>query len=212
MSGLIQAIGMLLTAALLHGGVYAQDADAERLREAMAEVPANTFRFVGKHLVCKQDTTAPNYIACLRIGPLRVGDSYRAFRERNPKSWKEAMLEGGVATSAFRIIATSDANAYWVIGHRDDQIVSVQLTGTYSHPDLAFATIRLKDTEEKVLAMLGPPARIQVVKEIGGLIWDYHPIPVSIELIHGRVYSIKVAAPDPAPQPAQPGSGADARP
>ena len=91
-------------------------------------------------------------------------------------------------------------------------IVTVQLTGNYSHPDLAFATIRLNDTEERVLAMLGPPANIRVVKEIGGLLWDYHPIPISIELVHGRVYSIKVAAPDLAPQPAQQGGGADARP
>jgi hypothetical protein len=208
----MKAIGLLLTAALPHGGVFAQDADAERLRKAMAEVPANTFRFVGNRLVCKQDTPAPNYIACLRIGPLRVGDSYRAFRERDPKSWKETALEGGVSSSAFRIVATSDTNAYWVIGHRDDQIVTVQLTGNYSHPDLAFATIRLNDTEEKVLAMLGPPANIRVVKEIGGLLWDYLPIPISIELVHGRVYSIKVATPDLAPQPAQQGGGAGARP
>lgn len=207
----MRAIGLLLATAFLHAGVHAQDANAERLRKAMAEVPANTFRFVGNHLVCKQDTPAPNYIACLRIGPLRVGDSYRPIRELNPKPWKEVALEGSASTSAFRIIATSETNAYWVIGHRDDQIVSIQLTGNYSHPDLAFATIRLNDTEEKVLAMLGPQANIRVVKEIGGLLWDYHPFPISIEFVHGRVYSIKVAAPDLAPQPAQQGGG-DARP
>jgi hypothetical protein len=58
----------------------------------------------------------------------------------------------------------------------------------------------LHDTEEKVLATLGPRARITVVKEIGGLLWDYRPFPISIELVHGRVYSIKIADPDLTPK------------
>ena len=208
----MRTICLLLAAVFLHTDAHAQDADAERSRRAMAEMPANTFRYIGNDLVCKQDTPAPNYLACLRIGPMRVGDSYRSVRELNPKPWKEVALEGGVSASAFPITASADTSAYWVIGHRDDKIVSVQLTGNYSHPDLAFATIRLNDSEEKVLAMLGPQANIRVVREIGGLLWDYHPFPISIELVHGRVYSMRVTTPDLAPQPAPQGGAADARP
>ena len=98
--------------------------------------------------------------------------------------------------SAHRIAATADTHVYWVIGHRDDTIVSIQLTGNHSHPDLAFATIQLNDSEERVLALLGPRATITAVREVGGFLWDYRPFPISIEFVHGRVYSIKVTAPD----------------
>ena len=196
----MRAIGLLSAAVLAHSGAQAQDADAERLRKAMADTPVNTFRFVSGHLVCKQDTPAPNYLACLRMGPFRIGDSYSSVRDRYARPLNVVALEDGVSASAFPIVTTPDTHAYWVIGHRDDRIVSIQLTGNYSHPDLAFAAIRLSDTEEKVLAMLGPRARITAAKDIGGLLWDFHPFPISIELVHGRVYSMKVAAPDHAPQ------------
>jgi hypothetical protein len=192
----MRALGFLLAPVLLPSGVLAQNPDVEQLRRAMAETPANTFRYVGNHLVCKQDTPAQNYLACLRIGPLRIGDPYQPFRKRSPKPYREAALDDGVIASAHRILSTSDAHAYWVIGHRDDRIVSIQLTGNHSHPDLAFATIRLNDSEETVLARLGPRRHITPVPAIGGILWDYRPFPISIEFVHGKVYSIKVAAPD----------------
>ena len=126
----------------------------------------------------------------------RIGDAYSPFRKRNPKPYREVALDGGVIASAHRIAATADTHVYWVIGHRDDTIVSIQLTGNHSHPDLAFATIQLNDSEERVLALLGPRADITAVREVGGFLWDYRPFPISIEFVHGRVYSIKVTAPD----------------
>lgn len=192
----MRSLGLLLAPVLLPSGVLAQDPDAGKLRKALAATPANTFRYVDNHLVCKQDTPAQNYLACLRIGSLRIGDPYRPVRERFPKPFRETALEGGVIASAHRITDAPDAHAYWVIGHRDDRIVSIQLTGNYSHPDLAFATIRLNDSEEEVLARLGPRAQITPVREIGGFLWDYRPFPISIEFVHGKVYSIKVAVPD----------------
>lgn len=192
---LMKVIG-LLALALVSSGARAQELSPEELRKAMADVPANTFRYAGKHLVCKQETPARNYLACLRIGPLRVGDAYRPFRDRNPKPYREVELDHGVIASAHRIATAADSHAYWVIGHRDDTIVSIQLTGNYSHPDLAFATIQLADSEEKVLALLGPRANITAVREIGGFLWNYRPFPISVEFVHGRVYSIKVTAPD----------------
>lgn len=192
---LMRVIG-LLALALVSCGARAQELSPEQMRKAMADTPANTFRYVGNQLVCKQETPAQNYVACLRVGPLRIGDSYRPFRESNPKPYREATLDGGVIASAHRIATAANSHAYWVIGHRDDTIVSIQLTGNHSRPDLAFATIQLADSEEKVLARLGPRAEITAVREIGGFLWNYRPFPISIEFVHGRVYSIKVTAPD----------------
>lgn len=188
------AAGILLLAVSFR--TPAQEPDAAALRKALEETPVNSFRYFGGQLVCKQDKPAPNYLACLRIGELRVGDSYRPVRERNPSPWREVKLEDGAIASAFRIKTPPGTHAYWVIGHRDEVIVSVQLTGNYPHPDFHFATIRLDDSEEKVLARLGPGSQIREVKEIGGLLWDYAPFPFSIEFVRGRVYSIRVALPE----------------
>jgi hypothetical protein len=177
------------------GGAAAQGLEEQRLREALADVPVNTFRYFEGQLVCKQDRPAPNYLACLRIGELRVGASYRAVRECDPRPWREARLEDGVTASAFLIESPPGTHAYWVIGHRDEVIVSVQLTGNYPHPDHHFASIWLNDTEERVLSRLGPASRVSEVREIGGLRWDYQPHPFSLELVRGRVYSIRVALP-----------------
>ena len=96
MARLLRQIVPLLAAAFLHAGAHAQDADAEIVREAMKDTPSNNFRFVGSHLVCKQDTPARNYLACLRIGTVKVGDSFRSFTERHPGAGKEVAPETGV--------------------------------------------------------------------------------------------------------------------
>jgi hypothetical protein len=51
----------------------------------------------------------------------------------------------------------------------------------------------LGDSEEKVTSVLGPRHSAQEVKEISGVLWDYHPFAISIELVAGKVYSIRVA-------------------
>lgn len=197
----MRAIVTLFAAALLHAGAHAQGDDPEQLRKALEEMPMNTFRVIGNQLVCKQDKPVPNYNACLRIGQIRIGDSYPDLRERYPKPWKEVPQDGGVTASVFIIAATKEARAYWVIGHRDGKIASIQLTGNYSHPDFAFSTIQLNDSEEKVIAVLGERRQITPVKEVDGVMWDYQPFPISVQFAHGKVYSIKVTAPagDTAP-------------
>ena len=192
-----KTIALTLAAALLHAGAHAQDVEAERLRGAMKDTPVNSFRYVGDQLVCKQDTPTRNYLACLRVGPVRIGDSYRRFRERHPGPWQELAPENGIAASAHP--AATDGKTYWVIGRRDDRIVSIQLTGNRSSPDLAFATLQLGDSEERAIALLGPRANISAVPEIGGLIWNYAPFPISIEFVDGKVFSIKITEPGPAP-------------
>lgn len=189
-------IGLMLAAAFPHAGARAQAIEAEEMRRAMSETPVNSFRYVGDQLVCKQDSPASNYLACLRVGSVRIGDSYRNFRERHPGQRKELPPEGGVTASVHP--AASDGRTYWVIGRRDDRIVSIQLTGSRSGPDLAFAALQLGDSEEKAMALLGPRANISAVPEIGGLLWNYAPFPISIEFVDGKVYSIKIAEPAPA--------------
>ena len=202
----MRAIVTLFAAALLHASANAQSDDPEQQRKALEQMPVNSFRVIGNQLVCKQDKPVANYNACLRIGQVRIGDSYPDLRERYPKPWKEDRQDGGVTASVFIIAATKEVRAYWIIGHRDGKIVSIQLTGNYAHPDFAFSTIQLDDSEEKVIAVLGARRQITPVKEIDGVMWDYQPFPISVQFAHGKVYSIKVTAPagDTAPQGSAP--------
>jgi hypothetical protein len=202
----MRAIVTLFTAALIHAGAIAQVDDPEQQRKVLEQMPVNTFRVIGNQLVCKQDKPVANYNACLKIGQIRIGDSYPDLRERYPKPWKEVLQDGGVTATVFVIAATKEARAYWVIGHGDGKIVAIQLTGNYAHPDFAFSTIQLNDSEEKVIALLGEQRQITPVKEIDGVMWDYQPFPISVQFVHGRVYSIKVTAPagDTVPQGSAP--------
>lgn len=159
-------------------------------QNAVEAVPMNTFRFVGGALICKSDT--PDPASCLRIGGIKIGDSYQRIRGvQNP--FKEVALADGVTASAYVIGVHGNESAYWVIGHRDEKIVSIQLTGNFAHADYSFSTIRLADPEQKVREILGPRYAVRDVAEVGGVVWDYAPFPITIEMVKGKVYSIRLA-------------------
>jgi hypothetical protein len=101
-------------------------------------------------------------------------------------------LAQGVTASAFSIIESQDRHAYWVIGHKDSRVVSIQLTGNHGHPDFSFSSIMLNDPKEKVSEILGPRHTVRRVPEVNGDVWDYYPFQISVEIVEGRVYSIRV--------------------
>ncbi len=160
----------------------------EAMKVEAAKTPVNTFRFLGNALVCKSDSAEDNY-ACFRIGNLKIGEKYKP----RTKAWKEIPQGQGVIASVHPIIANEEFSAYWVIGHKEGKITSIQLTGNYPHEKLAFSTIKLSDPEEKVRKILGPRFRERKVKSINGIMWDYYPFPITIEFIENRVYSIRVS-------------------
>jgi hypothetical protein len=163
-------------------------------QEKLKETPVNSFRYIGNHLVCKSDSNSPEemFAKCLRFGKIRIGVSFRSIESNYGKAWKEIAQPDGIIASAYLICAKPDCKAYWVFGHKNDEVKWIQLTGNYSHPDYNFSSIKLKDSEETVLEILGPNHSIQDVREIGGYLWDYNPFPISIEFIKNKVYSIRI--------------------
>lgn len=155
-------------------------------------MPPNTFRFVGNAIICKMSNGDNDY-ACHRIGKARVGDPYKP----NTKSWKDIPQTDGVVVSIFPIVANDKYNAYWAIGHKNKIIESVQITGNYTNEELSFSTIMLDDSSEKVEEILGPRYRESKVESINGVLRDYYPFPISIELVNNKVYSIRVAKDKP---------------
>ncbi len=160
----------------------------EAMKSEFAKTPINTFRFLGNALVCKSDSGEDDS-ACFRIGSLKIGEEYKP---RN-KAWKEISQGQGVTASVHPIVANDEFNAYWVIGHKEGKITSIQITGNYPHEKLVFSTIKLADPKEKVKEILGPRFHERKVESINGIMWDYYPFPITIELIDNKVHSIRVA-------------------
>lgn len=154
-----------------------------------ATTPINTFKFLGNALVCISDKPINNEHACYRIGNLKIGDAYNP-RE---KPWKEIPQENGVVAAVFPIIANEKNETYWIFGHKNKKIVSIQLTGNYVDEKLSFSTIMLGDKKEKVRKVLGPNYTVKNVDSIKGVMWDYYPFAISIEFIKNKVYSIRIA-------------------
>ena len=154
-----------------------------------ATTPINTFKFIGNALVCISDKLTNINHACYRFGNLKIGDTY------NPKEkpWKEIPRKNGVTASVFPIIANEKNEAYWIFGHKNKKIVSIQLTGNYVHEKLSFSTIMLGDKKEKVRKILGPNYTVTKVDAIKGVMWDYYPFAISVEFIKNKVYSIRIA-------------------
>ena len=154
-----------------------------------ATTPINTFRFIGNALVCISDKLTNIDRACYRFGSLKIGDTY------NPKEkqWKEISGKNGVTASVFPIIANEKNEAYWIFGHKNKKIVSIQLTGNYIHEKLSFSTIMLGDTKAKVRKILGPNYTVTKVDSIEGVMWDYHPFAITVEFVKNKVYSIRIS-------------------
>ncbi len=160
----------------------------EAMKVEAAKTPVNTFRYVGNALVCKSDSAEDDY-ACFRIGNFKIGEKYKPDNQ----AWKEIPQGEGVIASVHPIIANDEFNAYWVIGHKEEKITSIQLTGNYPHEKLTFSTIKLSDPKEKVRKILGRRFRERKVKSINGIMWDYYPFPITIEFVDNKVYSIRVS-------------------
>ena len=157
------------------------------IEQQAQQQPFNTFRYIGNTIVCKTQTL-PTDFACLQIGMLKVGDSYQF----SGQPMQEVTLPKGDTASAFAITKTNDSYAYWVIGHKDGKITSVQLTGNHVDPNVTFSNIGLGDSEDRVRSLLGTRFNKRPVKDISGIEWDYYPFPFSFEFVNGIVYSIRI--------------------
>lgn len=157
------------------------------IKNEVANTPINTFRFLGNALVCKSESADDHY-ACFRIGNLKIGEKYQP----RDKAWKDVPQKNGVTASVHPIISNEKHNAYWVIGHKNGKMTSIQLTGNFPHKDLTFSTIKLTDSKKRVRKILGPRFQETNVESIKGQMWDYAPFQISIEFVDERVYSIRI--------------------
>ncbi len=134
------------------------------------------------------------YGACLRIGPLHVGQSFRDVSMILGKAAKQ-VTRGAVVERVYPIridVPPGHPVPYWVVGVEDQRVVFVQLTGSAGVRH-AFSSLHLGDRTERVLQTLGEPSVRQDAPRPDSEYWGYSPAPVWLEIRAGRLYSMRVS-------------------
>lgn len=157
-------------------------------------------------LAPKQDGDGTD-VPCLRVGRSHVGQSRESLEFKLGPPWQEldARLPG-LTTSAYLVFTDSVENngAYYVIEYEqvngEDVAFSVQLTGNRPDTPHHFSCLHLGDHQAIVERQLGEPTDVSPFEfeddGVSGLVWSYAPLPVSIELVDGTVYSFRVWRPE----------------
>lgn len=161
------------------------------------EIAPNEFRDAGGTLVCTTRTAEPEMRDCLRIGPVRIGQSLRDIAMMFGDPYR-VVDQGDTTLRVYTIdigVPQGQPVPYWVLGFdKDRRVVSIQMTGERGDNRFAFSSIRLGDPAGRVIKILGKPYVTREVQDIEGAeFWGYTPFPISIEIKNNRVYSIRVS-------------------
>lgn len=163
------------------------------------EFPTNEFRFDGHELTCFTGEGFDSYEGCLHIGDIWVGDGLAEVEGKLgiPFHVGDGGDQGQIRGYALK--GTEELLPYILLSVKENKVMSIQLTGTHTLSPYSFSGLALGDPAEKILGVLGRPYKeISPVPEVEAELWDYFPLPVSIEVKDGRVYSIRIQDPEDA--------------
>ena len=170
-------------------------AAATPLAEARADAE---FRRVDGQLRCLDESGGEVYppgMDCLRIGPVRIGETLRSVAMKFGKERQKAS-RGAVTERVYPIDVGAQPGQrvpYWVIGFEEQRVVSIQITGEVRVEQYDFSSIRVGDPEVSVLNRMGVAGFNQPAPHINGQLWGYPPYPVTFEIKDGKVYSMRVS-------------------
>lgn len=147
-------------------------------------------------------TVAP----CLRIGRIFVGMNEEGVRRNIGIPARATRTEAGRDAFIHLLFMNqrTEEAAYYVLEYEEvagERVVySVQLTGQRPPLPVSFSCVELGSTGQEVLRQLGPPTSVDTVSlqmlDAPVEVWNYVPLPISIEIMRGEVYSIKTWRPD----------------
>ncbi len=164
-----------------------------------AQAAGGEFRYSGGELNCISGVESagqePPYLDCLQIGPVRIGETLRTVSMKFGKA-RQATKRGSVTDRLYPIkgdVPAGQPVPYWVIGFEDQRVVSIQITGDLRVDQYAFSSLRLGDTEEKLLSKFGPAGFNQPAPRINGVMLGYSPYPVTFEIKDGKIYTMRVS-------------------
>lgn len=198
--------GMLVGAPAL---VAAQGIEsALRCREVRSGLPQmglySLFVDGSRHTCVAPSTDADGTIApCLRVGSVFVGASREHVEHHLGTPWRSLEpRDSSRQMVAYRPSGDSliARETYFVVEYErvsgTEVVFSVQHTGSHRSSSHEMSCLGLGDSATVVRRQLGPPSDSSVFgkSEHGssGVSWYYSASPLSIELVDGRVYSLRV--------------------
>jgi tetratricopeptide (TPR) repeat protein len=156
--------------------------------------------------VDEDGTIAP----CLRIGWIYVGLERREVERVLGTAWKSLRHDADGHDIAIYLVFQDREHrrgAYYAVEFEpagEHQIAqSVQLTQDPPPLPMDLSCLQLGDSPDRVTRQLGPPDHTEAFEDrsipLRGSRWDYGGAPMSIEIVDGKVYSLKVWRPDALP-------------
>lgn len=132
--------------------------------------------------------------ACLRLGPLVIGDAAETARSAlGPPHRTLKQPQGRVAWIYF--IGQREHYPYFVVTVAADKIVALQVTGETAAPGYDFSHVALGASADDLVSVFGQPGHFEPSELKDAELWTYGPHPFSFELKGGRVISIRVRQP-----------------
>jgi hypothetical protein len=145
---------------------------------------------------------------CLRIGEVFVGLAEAEVHSSIGAPQRSVTTEDGTEAYMhllFNDFSTGDA-AYYVVQYEavnGERIVSsVQLTGQTPPVTYSCSCLQLGSPAEAVEKQFGPPSSVEAFElenHLKGDLWRYEPYPITVEIVSGVVFSIKLWRPENIP-------------
>jgi len=161
----------------------------------------------GLHCVVARPDQDSTMLACLRIGWVYVGLGRLEVERLLGRPWKSLRHDAdGHEIVVYLVFQDRERHrtAYYAVEYEragDHEIAeSVQLTRDPPPLPVDLSCVQLGDSPERVTRQLGRPDETQAFEDqsiqLRGTRWEYRDAPISIEIVDGKVYSLKVWRPD----------------
>jgi len=157
----------------------------------LAKYRTNEFYYAGGTNVCVSDVAGSSYNVCLNFGDISVNSSIAEIEQVLGKPF-DYVEQGDRYYQLYLLQKLDDGSQpYFAAEIKNDQIISIQITGFGTKEHLSFSSISLGDYSSFVEQRLGKPKEIGYVDEETEH-WAYTPFTFSLEIKNGYVYSIKL--------------------
>lgn len=190
-AGVTNIYGILLFLSLSYSASAAVNS---ALTADAAKTTAKQFFKSGKKTRKSQDIACNNqeFINCLALGDINIGSKFDALRQKLGEPWHTFPRSDGSIDEVYPLRIYQHSTVYWVISHKNNRIVAAQLTGNQAPQTILFAGLQLGDHQDLIIDTLGYPNGRRRYGRSSAYLWDYHPLPFTLEIFNNRLYSVRV--------------------
>ncbi|CAA7623761.1 hypothetical protein [Magnetospirillum sp. UT-4] len=144
---------------------------------------------------------AVTFLPCLKVGAVAIADTRRTVEALLGEPVAAVPVDDHTETRSYFIAQRGEPRPHYTITYRDGVAVAVQLVGPPTEMPATFAGLALGDPAQRVLDVLGRPARRCRFRPDGGETWVWPPFPIGVDVENGFVVGLKATWPAGRPTP-----------